>query len=351
MSADVVRVLVVDDSASVRSLIVKILDAEPAIRVVGTAASGVTALDAITSLSPDVVTLDVEMPGMDGIEFLKRARVTHPRLPIIMFSHLTQRGAVTTVDAMFHGATDFVGKPSNTGGPEAARDYVKSKLVPKILALKKRTSDAPQSAPRPRAAAWAPRTEGFPVVAIGSSTGGPVALDEIICALPKDFSLPVVVVQHMPPMFTKLLAERMSDRARVQVAEARGGDVLGPGKVFIAPGDRHLTVRREGMHLVTELIDDSPAQSNCPSVDMLFKSVARAAGASALGVVLTGMGNDALEGSRALVEAGGRVVVQDEASSVVWGMPGAVARAGLAQSVLSVKEIAAEIVTRSKPAR
>ncbi|HEX3596761.1 MAG TPA: chemotaxis-specific protein-glutamate methyltransferase CheB, partial [Polyangiaceae bacterium] len=337
MSQDVVRVLVVDDSASVRSLIVKILDNEPGIRVVGTAASGVTAIDAIKRLAPDVVTLDVEMPGMDGMELLKRIRLTHPRLPVIMFSHLTQRGAVTTIDAMFHGATDFVGKPSNTGGAEAAREYVRTRLIPKLLAMKARPADAQRSMPPvPRAAPVSLRSDSKSIIAIGSSTGGPVVLDELVCALPRDFSIPVVVVQHMPSMFTKLLADRMSARARVSVVEATKGEPVVAGKVIIAPGDHHLMLRRDGGAFVAELIDCEPGDTSCPSVDMLFRSVARLCGSGAVGVVLTGMGSDGLEGSRSIVDAGGRVYVQDEASSVVWGMPGQIARAGLATAVLPV---------------
>ena len=363
MSGDLVRVLVVEDSASVRSMLVKILEAEPTIRVVGAAAIGFTALEMVRSVTVDVIVLDVEMPGMDGIEFLKRVRVTHPRVPIIMFSHLTQRGAVTTVEAMFHGATDYVGKPSNTGGREAAREHVRTRLIPKILALKARPSEAPKaSSPHPRLAVPAPkpestrqeptRQEPTTIIAIGSSTGGPVALDEIVCSLPKDFGVPVVVVQHMPAMFTKLLADRMSGRARLPVVEAHGGEPLVAGKVFIAPGDRHLVLRREGALLVTDLLDDPPTHGNRPAVDVLFRSVAKLAGSGALGVVLTGMGQDGLEGSRAIVEAGGRIVVQDELSSVVWGMPGHVAKAGLAHAVLSIRDITSEIVQRGRaPAR
>jgi two-component system chemotaxis response regulator CheB len=182
------------------------------------------------------------------------------------------------------------------------------------------------------------------IVAVGSSTGGPVALDEIVCALPSDFSVPIVVVQHMPKAFTELLAQRMSTRAKVPVTEATDGEVVTAGKVLLAPGDRHMRLRREGAYIVTEFTNDAPVHGNRPSVDVLFASVARLYGSTALGVVLTGIGRDALGGSRAIVDAGGRVLVQDEASSVVWAMPGQVAKAGLADAVLPIKELAQEIV-------
>jgi two-component system chemotaxis response regulator CheB len=184
---------------------------------------------------------------------------------------------------------------------------------------------------------------------IGSSTGGPVALDDIVCALPRDYAVPVLVAQNMPKMFTPLLADRMSARARIPVSEAKGGELVAPGRVLLAPGDHHMVLRREGASIVTEITADPSVHGNRPSADLLFKSAARIYGSSALAIVLTGIGKDGLEGSRAIFDAGGRVLVQDELSSVVWGMPGQVAKAGLAHGVLAVKDIAQELVLCVRP--
>ena len=201
----------------------------------------------------------------------------------------------------------------------------------------------PIASAQARPAASAPARE-VGIVAIGSSTGGPVALDDIVCALPHDYSVPVVVVQNMPKMFTHLLAERMSARARVPVVEAKGGEIVAPGKILLAPGDHHMVLRRDGASVVTEITSGAPVHGNRPSADLLFKSAARIYGSGVLAVVLTGVGKDGLEGSHAVVDAGGRVVVQNEMSSVVWGMPGQIAKAGLANAVLPVKEIAQELL-------
>jgi two-component system chemotaxis response regulator CheB len=381
MSTDPVRVLVVDDSPLVRSTVGAVLSAEPGIRVVGTAPDGEAALHAVEQLAPDVVTLDVDMPGVDGHEFLRRVRPKHPRLPIIVFSHLTRRYAATTIDAMFLGVTDYVGKPSKTGSAEAARLYLKKELVPKILAfgnhgkggatsgkchgaiparatspeserrvatdLGRASLDDQRTPPESRAARML-RAPVLDIVVVGSSTGGPAAIDAICRALPRSFALPVVIVQHMPPAFVPDLAERIHARSNLAVAVAQHGDLIGPGRILLAPGDHHLKLRRDGA-IVTVVLDDAPPVNGCrPAVDVLFRSAAEAYGDRTLAVVLTGMGQDGLEGSQKIVESGGRVIVQDESSSVIWGMPGRIARAGLADAIVPLREIGGEIGLRAR---
>jgi len=351
-----VRVLIVDDSAVVRRLLVDCLTRDAQIEVVGTAATGSIALAKIGLLSPDLVTLDVEMPGMSGLETLAEIRKAHARLPVIMFSAVTERGAATTLDALALGANDYVTKPASAGSPAVALQKVQDELIPKIKGLCARVVPGLAGAlPAGRAAPPRPRRRlqldaiepaRAELVAIGVSTGGPSALAKLVPALPAALPVPVVIVQHMPPLFTKLLAERLAAQSSIGVSEATAGEPLRPGHVWIAPGDRHLIVTPTGGGLRLEL-DQGPRENSCrPSVDVLFRSVAAALGPRALGVVLTGMGRDGLRGAECIHEAGGQVVVQDEESSVVWGMPGFVAHAGLADRGLALGEMAAEIVRR-----
>ncbi|QGG96997.1 chemotaxis-specific protein-glutamate methyltransferase CheB [Actinomarinicola tropica] len=368
------RVLITDDAVVVRRLVSDVLDAVPTIDVVGTAPNGRIALQKIPQLAPDIVILDVEMPDMDGIQTLTAIREEHPDLPVVMFSTLTERGASITLEALMRGANDYVTKPANVGSVAEAMERVRAELVPRIHALcgvqeasaapPARTSpldarrirrgalgaDAPAATPaaappaRPAAGGPAPRVD---LVVIGVSTGGPNALAAMIPALPADLPVPVLVVQHMPPMFTRLLAERLDAHTPLQVAEAAGGEHLAAGRCWIAPGDRHLEVAADpagGLRLVTH---DGPRENSCrPAVDVLFRSAAATVGRHVLGVVMTGMGHDGLRGSDDLVGAGARVIAQDEATSVVWGMPGAVVEAGLAETVLPLDQIAGAIARR-----
>ncbi len=356
------RVLVVDDAVVVRRIVTDVLAAEPAIEVVGSAPNGRVALDLIPRLAPDLLTLDVEMPEMDGLATLTEVRRLHPRLPVVMFSTLTERGAAVTVEALLRGANDYVTKPANVGSVAEAKQRVREQLVPKIAAL---CPGGQQPGPRPAATSrpdpppgrpdrppgrarpgTARRTPPVSLVVVGVSTGGPNALAGLVPQLPGDLRAPVVVVQHMPPMFTGLLAERLDAQARLRVAEGVDGAEVRPGQLWIAPGDRHLlTVQRGG---VTRLrTSAAPPENSCrPAVDVLFRSAAAAHGPGVLAVVLTGMGADGLRGCEHVAAAGGQVVVQDEASSVVWGMPGAVARAGLADAVVGLPAMASEIVRR-----
>jgi len=353
------RVLIADDAVVVRRILTTVIDEDPDLEVVGTAANGIIALQKLQQLKPDIVTLDIEMPEMDGLQALAALRKIDRNIPVIMFSTLTERGAAATLEALSLGASDYVTKPANVGSVSAAMASVRQELIPRIKSLCKRPGSVVAVAPKPltfaplkRTIQAAPPTGRVDVIAIGSSTGGPVALSTVLAALPKDFAVPVVVTQHMPAVFTRLLAERMNDSMAIEVREAKTGDVLKPGLVLIAPGDHHMTFRRTAMNVVVEL-NDGPLVNYCrPSVDVMYESLASMYGGHLLAVVLTGMGHDGRDGCVTLKEKGAYVVAQDEATSVVWGMPGAVASAGLADEVLPISQIGPKIVaTGSIPAR
>lgn len=333
-----IRVLVVDDSAVIRRLLTDVIDADPDLEVVATAPNGEIAVEKVARLQPDVVTLDIEMPVMDGLATLRALRDRGLARPTVMFSTLTERGAAATLDAMALGAADYVTKPSNTGSFDEARQRVRDELLPKLRALGAPTATSlahqQRTLPPPR------RGLRCDVVAIGCSTGGPNALAELFQQLPGDLRVPLVVTQHMPPVFTGLLARRLDALSGLEVLEAEDGMALRPGRAVIAPGDHHLLLAKRGTEVVARL-DQGPPESSCrPAVDPMFRSVATLFGAGALGVVLTGMGHDGQVGARWLKEAGGHVFVQDAATSVVWGMPGSIAEADLADAVLPLRELA-----------
>lgn len=364
-----IRVLVVDDSVVVRRLLSDTINAEPSCEVVATAPNGKLALAKIPQVNPDIITLDVEMPEMDGLETLSEIRKIYPRLPVIMFSSLTERAAVATLRALELGATDYITKPNATSAVSAT-EQIREQLIPKIRSLMGargfsllpgRGSLPPTSAAaphpgqrpgvretvvQPRVTPATQRTSRIDLLAIGSSTGGPNALTTVISKLPATFPLPVVITQHMPPLFTRLLAERMNLASALSVHEAAGGEALEPGHVYLAPGDFHMEVRREGTAVRLRLTQAPPENSCRPSVDVMFRSVHEVYGGKVLAVILTGMGQDGLRGCDLIREAGGYVVAQDEATSVVWGMPGAVAKAGLADAVVPIDSISAEITRR-----
>jgi two-component system chemotaxis response regulator CheB len=346
-TAGKIKVLIVDDSIVIRHLVKEALDQDPALEVVGLATNGAECLQAIPGLQPDVVTLDIEMPVMDGLEALRQIRKKFPRLRTIMFSTLTARGASATFEALSLGADDYATKASNAGSLDRSLASLRSELIPKIkqfFAVPAPDLKPKSPVPRPVFAQAAARIR---VVGIGSSTGEPQALAALIPHLPKDFPVPVLVVQHMPPMFTRLLAERLQNSSLLKVEEATEGMTLAPGRVVIAKGDFHLRVKRDGQTMLTTL-DQSPAERSCrPSVDVLFRSLAEHYGNGVLAAVLTGMGDDGCRGTQALHAAGARCLVQDEASSVVWGMPGAISQAGLADQVLPLADIAPEITRRT----
>ena len=348
-----ISVLVVDDSVVVRKLVTDALGADPGIRVVGTAANGQIALSKLDSLAPDVVTLDIEMPVLNGLETLRALRKTHPRLPVIMFSTLTEKGASATLEALSLGASDYVTKPANVGSVTESIARVREDLVPRIKALCGRPPRG--LPPAQRGAVAAPLATGsrptpppaplpgslgrLDVLAVGCSTGGPEALAEVLPRLPRDLPVPVVLVQHMPKIFTRLLAERLDRLCPVRVVEAADAQPLVAGTVYIAPGDYHLEVRRSGTSVVTRLQQGPPENFCRPAVDVLFRSVASVYGERVLAVVLTGMGADGRRGCEQIKARGAHVVAQDEATSVVWGMPGAVVTAGVADAVLPLAQI------------
>jgi two-component system chemotaxis response regulator CheB len=353
------KVLVVDDAMLIRRMVTDILAADPVIDVVGEAANGRIALQKIAQLSPDLVTLDVEMPEMNGLQTLKEIRKSHPRLPVIMFSAVTERGAADTLEALHYGASDYVTKPSGAAGRETAQSRIREDLVPKIKSLCRVASGTPAGLKGAGAAragtAFTLRALGPAItadaVAISLSTGGPQALGQIVSKLPADFRAPVMVVPHMAQMFTRFFAERLAAQTPLRVVEAEDEQVVEAGVIYVAPADFHLTVYKAA-GVATLSLDQSPAlHAHRPSADVLLRSVAETYGARALGLVLTGMGRDGVTGCEDITTAGGRVIVQDEASSVVWETAGLVARAGLADAVLPLDAIAAELTRRtSRPA-
>jgi two-component system chemotaxis response regulator CheB len=349
-----IRVLVVDDSVVIRRLVTDVLSAAPDVEVVGTAPNGKVAQARVDQLGPDLVTMDIEMPEMDGIEAVRELRRTGHRMPIIMFSTLTERGAAATLDALAAGASDYVTKPSNTGGIDASKAQVADNLLPRIRAL----VGARRPASRTAAPVAGPRTSGpltlraepparaVRALIVGSSTGGPEALSRLFEGLRAAPPVPVLVTQHMPPVFTRQLAARLDRLGPTTVSEATTGEVLQAGHAYIAAGDHHLELKRVGTSVQTVLTDGPPVNFCRPSVDVMFRSAVQVLGGSLLAVVLTGMGADGRTGCSEVVAAGGTVFVQDEATSVVWGMPGAVAGAGLAHRVLPILEVAQAVERR-----
>ena len=350
-----IRVLIVDDAVVVRRIVADVLSADPDIEVVGTAANGRLALAKLAQLAPDLVTLDIEMPELDGLETLVELRKTHPRLPVIMFSTLTERGASATLEALARGATDYVTKPANVGSVTLAQERIREELIPKIRALCGRvrlTKPAPPPVPR------TPPLPSRPVLpvrvdllVVGVSTGGPNALTAILPALPREFPVPIVIVQHMPPLFTRFLAERLDGLSELTIREGEEGGLLEPGTAWLAPGSSHMVLRKDSEQLRLSLNQDPPENSCRPAVDPLFRSAAALCGNRTLALILTGMGQDGLRGAEEICRVGGRIVAQDEGSSVVWGMPGAVATAGLADAVLPLDAIAADLMQRAAVGR
>jgi two-component system chemotaxis response regulator CheB len=342
------RIVVVDDSVVIRKLLTDSLSADRSLEVIGTASDGRIALAKIAQLKPDLVTLDIEMPVMNGLETLAALRKLHPKLPVIMFSTLTEHGAAATLEALSLGASDYATKPSNTGKAEVAIERIRTELIPKIKALcgiAKVTIPA-KSGTRTTSKARPQNNSRVDIVAIGTSTGGPNALAEVLPHIPADFPVPIVVVQHMPPIFTRLLAERLASRSAFPVEEGSSGATLSAAHAWIAPGNFHMKVVRTGLSAHLNLNQDAPENSCRPAVDVLFRSVAKAYGANVLALVMTGMGSDGVLGAQYIRDAGGNVIIQDEPSSVVWGMPGLVHASGLDDACYPLDQLAGEITRR-----
>lgn len=331
-----IRVLIVDDSATARAVLTEILGSDPMIEVVGTASDAYVARDKIVELHPDVICLDVEMPRMDGITFLKRLMHYMP-LPVIMVSSLTQSGAKTTLAALEAGAIDFVPKPHSHiyDGKEEMRDELiaKIKIASKVNVRQRALGDTAHA----NTTALSETTHK--ILAIGASTGGTEALKDVLMGLPRN-APGTVIVQHMPANFTGPFAERLNSLCSMEVREARNGDSIVPGVALIAPGDYHMVVRRSGARYYVEIGSGDKISGHRPSADVLLNSVAKIAGSNAIGVLLTGMGGDGAKGLLAMRKAGARTIGQDEASCVVYGMPKVAYELGAVEKQLSLHKIA-----------
>ncbi len=374
---DVYRVMVTDDSAVIRGLITRILEADPAIKVVGSASDGRMAVNTMKRLAGegtpvDAMVLDIEMPGMDGLAAIPRLLEADPHLKIIMASTLTLQNASASLRALALGASDYVPKPTSTGAINGT-DAFKRELVQKVKTLggigrdaRRETRPTAQGAgrvPAPaagvRSAPAAPKLSNAnrttpsraialrrgielppAVIVIGSSTGGPQALSVLLDKLPADLGLPILITQHMPPTFTTILAQHLAKSSGVPAAEAVDGEPVRGGRIYVAPGDFHMVPVAEPDGVRLRLTKEAPENFCRPSVDPMFRGAAQVWGGRVAGIVLTGMGQDGLAGGQALVEAGGTLLAQDEKTSVVWGMPGAVAMGGLCTAVLPLPDLA-----------
>jgi two-component system, chemotaxis family, protein-glutamate methylesterase/glutaminase len=338
-----VRVLIVDDSALVRSVLTEILSADPQISVVGSASDPLIARDKIKQLNPDVLTLDVEMPRMDGLTFLENLMRLRP-MPVLMVSSLTAQGAEVTLQALELGAVDFVTKPALDvrNGLEAYADMLREKVKTVARARPRGRSEVPRAAPvassRPRVLRTTEK-----IIAIGASTGGTEAIKEVLTAMPPDAPA-IVITQHIPAMFSAPFAARMDRCSAMAVCEAADGQQILPGHVYIAPGSHHLLIERSGARYYCRLSDAPPENRHRPSVDTMFRSIVDHVGTNVVAALLTGMGEDGARGLLALRQLGAHTAVQDEASSVVWGMPGAAARLNAAERVLPLDQMAAQLL-------
>ncbi len=350
MQVEKKKIFVVDDTSVIRMLLTKIINSAPDMEVVSTASNGRFALEKLKSIKPDLIILDQEMPEMDGMETLTHVLQVFPKMPVIMFSALSEKGGKFTLDALAKGAADYLSKPANMGSPEQATEYVSQQLLPKIRSLLKmvKTEEKKHFAPLTpspfKSNSNRKLISKIKIIAIGVSTGGPNALAELMPRFPKNLSVPIVIVQHMPPIFTRLLAERLTTKCQIPIYEGIPGMLLEPGKAYLAPGDYHMVLEQNGNKVQIGTQQEAPENSCRPAVDVLFRSVAKIYGSSTLGVILTGMGQDGLIGSQLIKAQGGYILAQDEASSVVWGMPGAVSKHGVAEEILPLNQIGERVM-------
>jgi two-component system, chemotaxis family, protein-glutamate methylesterase/glutaminase len=341
-----IRVFVIDDSALIRAVLSQIINSQPDMRVVGVAPDPLQAREKMRNMEIDVVTLDVEMPGMDGIEFLEKLMRLRP-LPVLMVSSLTDRGADVTMRALELGAIDFVTKPKlgmDAGMREAAGEIAgKIRAVAKARVLKREAAPQHGTAANAPALQWNKQIGTEKLIAIGSSTGGTEAVKEVLLQLPPN-SPPVLIAQHMPPGFTASFAKRLDGLCKIRVQEARHGERILPGRAYIAPGDHHLGISRSGATFNTVLSSDAPINRHRPSVEFLFRSVAQTAGSNAAGVMLTGMGKDGAAAMLEMRQAGAFNIAQDEATCVVFGMPKEAIALGAVHEVLPLSHIARRLL-------
>jgi two-component system chemotaxis response regulator CheB len=346
-----IKVLIIDDSALMRALLTEIIGGAADLEVVGSAPDPIAAREMIKSLNPDVLTLDVEMPKMDGLEFLSRLMKLRP-MPVVMISSLTARGSEVTLQALELGAVDFIAKPraENASLLQAYSEEIRDKIRAAKTAHLRRPSTAGVATPAPvrteaPAAGLSSRILTEKLIAIGASTGGTEAIKEVIVRLPAEVP-GIVIVQHMPEAFTPSFAKRLDSLGAVRVVEARGGERIQPGHAYLAPGHSHLLVKKSGAGWVTELSQGEPVNRHRPSVDVLFNSVSKEVGKNAIGVILTGMGKDGAQGMLAMRQAGAWNIGQDQDSCVVYGMPREAAQVGAVDEVTSLNNVAARLLAR-----
>lgn len=341
-----VKVLIVDDSSFFRKRLTEIIDADPRLQVIGTAANGQEAIDQLQALRPDVVTMDLEMPIMDGISAVRKIKALR-QTPVLMLSTWTTDGAKSTLDALEAGATDFL--PKRFEDLSSDHSEAQKKLCQRIYQLasgfhaslqKPLQQQAVEAAPRARETKQLPRPG---LVAIGTSTGGPVALQKVLMQLPASFPCPIVMVQHMPATFTPSFAERLDAQCQIQVKQAEHGEALKPGTAYLAPGGQQMLLKGRPGRLYLHIEEGDPAQTYKPCVDLTFQSIARVCGNETLAIILTGMGSDGRDGCQSIKQVGGSIWAQDQQSSTIYGMPMAVAKAGLADKILDVSDIGSKL--------